>query len=122
MHNEPITVLLAEDDSTYAGLLREIISDASAGKIRCERVERLSEALAIISQQHFDVLLLDLGLPDRTGLDTFLEIKRHAPQLPVVVLTGTDDEELALEAMRQGRSQVVAWSEQQGARLEWQAA
>ncbi len=102
MHNDPITVLLAEDDPTYAGLLREILSDASAGKIHCERVERLSEALAILSQQHFDVLLLDLGLPDKNGLDTFLEVKRHAPQLPVVVLTGTDDEKLALDAMREG--------------------
>jgi signal transduction histidine kinase len=65
-------------------------------------VERLGVAIQYLSAQRFDVVLLDLSLPDSFGLDTVRQLHELAPDIPVVVLTGVDDRELALQAMAIG--------------------
>ena len=67
-----------------------------------ERVDRLDDALARLAHSGVDVVLLDLGLPDSQGLDTFVRARRGAPNEPIVVISGLDDEQLALEAVRSG--------------------
>jgi len=64
--------------------------------------DTLANALDQVSKEAFDVVLLDLGLPDSQGLETFLEFQRAARDVPVIVLSGLDDESLAIEAVRQG--------------------
>ena len=66
------------------------------------RVERLAVGLQRLEEETVDVLLLDLGLPDSHGLETFAKLHTQAPDVPIVVLTGLDDQALALEAVRKG--------------------
>ena len=65
-------------------------------------VGQLHAALKSLGDDNCDLLLLDLSLPDAQGLDTFTRAQRHAPQVPIILLTGLEDQELAVEAVRQG--------------------
>ena len=66
-------------------------------------VRRLSEALEYLWEETCNVVLLDLGLPDSHGLDTLVVTRAQAPGVPIVVLTGFQDEALAVEALKGGR-------------------
>ena len=81
-------------------LTEEALSEASRFRLRSS--ERLAEALRLLSETHFDVVLLDLGLPDSQGLDTLRRLRDKHRKVAVVVLTGKDDEELALQALQEG--------------------
>lgn len=98
----PITVLLIEDDPGDADLIREVLADDPQHPFVLEHVERLEAGLTRLSRGQVDVVLTDLSLPDSQGFDTFSKVREHAPQLPIVVLTGFDDEALAVEAVRSG--------------------
>lgn len=102
---DEIDVLLIEDSRAEARLLQEMLAAQQAPKSRpfhLLHVTRLETALERIRQNAFDVVLLDLSLPDSQGLATLKTLINRAPTLPVVVLTNTNDDELALEAVRQG--------------------
>src|SRR5438270_3450847 len=99
---QPITVLLVEDNPGDARLILELLGEVQAQAFDLERVDRLDDALARLAHSGVDVVLLDLGLPDSQGLDTFVRARRGAPNEPIVVISGIDDEELALEAVRSG--------------------
>jgi len=98
----PITVLLVEDNPGDARLILELLEDVQAQAFDLERVGRLDHALSRLSRRGVDVVLLDLGLPDSQGLETFVRARRSAPEEPIVVISGLDDERLALEAVRSG--------------------
>lgn len=102
MHQEPLQVLLVEDSPTDAQLFQHVFFRAAMGNWQLVHAERLSEAIGYCSTQSFDVALLDLGLPDSEGLATVFQFCRAAPDIPIIVLTVFDDEELALQAMAQG--------------------
>lgn len=95
-------ILLVEDSPSDAALLQENIL-LSGVKDTCVSVaQSLHEAVDYLKNNHVDAVLLDLTLPDSSGLDTVREISRTAPDLPVVVLTGIDDENMGIEAVRMG--------------------
>jgi two-component system cell cycle sensor histidine kinase/response regulator CckA len=98
----PITVLLVEDNPGDARLILELLGEVQAQAFDLERVDRLDDALARLAHAAVDVVLLDLGLPDSQGLDTFVRARRGAPDEPIVVISGLDDERVALEAVRSG--------------------
>lgn len=98
----PIRVLLVEDDSDDALLLREAAADARLARIAWTEADLLEEALQKLRGQSFDVALVDLSLPDSRGLETFLRLRGAAPGMPVVILTGLDDERVGLEAVQRG--------------------
>ena len=98
----PLQVLLVEDNSGDARLFREMFGKEKAGSFELTHVLRLSEALSHLAQGGTDVVLLDMGLPDGHGLDTVRRARAVAPGVPVIVLTGLDDEVLAAEAMKEG--------------------
>ncbi|MBI3896673.1 MAG: diguanylate cyclase [Gammaproteobacteria bacterium] len=102
MRDKPIDILLVEDSPTDALLLRESLSDEPNVTFRTAHVESLAEALRCLQDQRFDLILLDLGLPDSQGLETFVRVHEHVPQIPIVVLTGLDDDVLALKAVQEG--------------------
>lgn len=97
-------VLLVEDNPGDALLLRETLADAPspAPTLEWTHVRLLKEGLGRLREQNFDVILLDLSLPDSQGLHTFDSVTKHAPGTPVVMMTGLDDEQIALEAMQRG--------------------
>src|SRR5207244_7742883 len=78
------------------------LGEVQAQAFDLERVGRLDHALTRLSRTGVDVVLLDLGLPDSQGLETFMRARRGAPNEPIVVISGLDDERLALEAVRSG--------------------
>jgi two-component sensor histidine kinase/DNA-binding response OmpR family regulator len=95
-------VLLIEDDPGYARLIREILKEAGAAQFDLAHAERLDEGLKRLGEEAFDVMLLDLNLPDSQGLDTFLRAYAQVPEVPIVVLTGLADEVLGVKAIQGG--------------------
>jgi diguanylate cyclase (GGDEF)-like protein len=102
MSLEPIHILLIEDDPADVLLLREQLADVGRDAYTLDQCCRLAEALHQLSSQRFDVILLDLSLPDSFGLETFTTLNIWANEIPIVVLTGLDDESLAVQAVRNG--------------------
>jgi DNA-binding response OmpR family regulator len=98
---QDIKILLIEDNPGDARLIREALSIASE-QVAVDWADRLATGLEKTESGAFDAVLLDLSLPDSRGLETFERVHRHAPALPVVVLTGLDDQDLALRAVGQG--------------------
>jgi two-component system, cell cycle sensor histidine kinase and response regulator CckA len=102
MLNHSIKILLVEDNPGDALLLQENLADISFLELTWVHVDRIEAALDRLRTEDFDVILLDLGLPDGEGLDTFVQIHQQVPFTPIVVLTGLADETLALRAMQAG--------------------
>jgi two-component system cell cycle response regulator len=98
----PIRILLVEDNPADARLMVEILTDARAGEVGLQHVDRISAALKRLSEQKFDVVLLDLSLPDGSGIGTVERICAANPHMPVIVLTGLEDDALALAAVQAG--------------------
>ncbi len=97
-------LLLVEDNPGDVGLIRAALWEDSSGDATFELVhaDRLSAALKALKENAFDLVLLDLSLPDATGIATVLRMKQVAPALPIVIMTGLNDEAVAIEAMRNG--------------------
>jgi two-component system cell cycle sensor histidine kinase/response regulator CckA len=102
MNLEGIRALLVEDNPGDARLFLELVRETGVGYLKLEHVDRLDKALSRLSSEHFDVVLLDLSLPDEQGIDTLTRTHAHAPKVPIVILTGLDDEAMAVKAVRAG--------------------
>lgn len=96
-----LSVLLIEDNPGDARLIREMLAEVNA-PVALTRVERLGDGVEHLGRDGADVVLLDLSLPDCHGLETFTRLRDAAPQAPVVVLTGLDDETTAVRALHEG--------------------
>ncbi|MBF0508233.1 MAG: PAS domain S-box protein [Deltaproteobacteria bacterium] len=97
-----IRVLMVEDNPADTLLIRDMLFKVALVTYDIKTVGRLSDALEMLSSVIFDATLLDMSLPDSTGLETLAKIHQLSGQTAIVVLTGTDDEEMACEAVRQG--------------------
>jgi signal transduction histidine kinase/DNA-binding NarL/FixJ family response regulator len=95
-------ILMIEDQSGDVYLIRKMLVKTAGSQFVLEHVARLSAGLTRLEKGDVDVLLLDLYLPDSRGLETFRRVHARAPYIPTIVLTGTDDESLALRAVREG--------------------
>ncbi len=102
MDSAIIKILLVEDNLADADLLGEILEEADETEWSLVHVEKLKEAFHTLSENDFDVILLDLSLPDKQGLATVTQTHEVAPDLPIVVLTGLNDKVTSLEALREG--------------------
>jgi PAS domain S-box-containing protein len=94
--------LLVEDNLPEARLLQELLQGVGVRSFRLDHVKRLAEAIARLQAEAFDAVLLDLTLPDSYGLASLDTLIQQAPSLPVVVLTNTNDDDLAVQAVRHG--------------------
>lgn len=97
-----VRVLLVEDNPGEAELIMEMLSKDGSTLFEVECVVRLSEALKCLKADRFDIVLLDLKLPDSDGLATLRSMRQQASRLPVVVLTGNSDDRVALAAIQEG--------------------
>ena len=102
MNLEDVRILLVEDNPIDARMLRTMIHEACSGPFHLEHADRLSRSLDLLTTGEFDVVLLDLSLPDARGLETVSQVHAHSPKVPIVVLTSLDDEALAVRALRAG--------------------
>jgi sigma-B regulation protein RsbU (phosphoserine phosphatase) len=98
----PVRVLIIEDNAGDSRLLTELLSESPSHLFQTRTAQRLSEALEMLARNSADVVLTDLSLPDSEGLNTFHRIHERAPHVPVIVLTGHDDEALALKTVEAG--------------------
>jgi signal transduction histidine kinase len=99
-----IRALLIEDNPGDARLLRELLRDAGGGqlKVDLDHADRLATGVERLRDGNIDLVLLDLSLPDSSGLQTFESVHAAAPEVPVVVVSGLDDEAVAVRAVHQG--------------------
>jgi DNA-binding NarL/FixJ family response regulator len=94
-------LLLVEDNPADADLVRELLEQAGE-PFRVELVGKVSEATRRLRSEHVDVVLLDLHLPDASGVQTVQAVRAIAEEVPIVVLTGTDDRDLAISCIDAG--------------------
>ncbi len=99
---ERIKVLLIEDNPGDARLIKEMLAEEKGVLFYLEWKDNLSEGLKRLAEGGIDVVLLDLMLPDSRGFNTFIKTQAQAPLIPIVVMTGLDDETLAVRAVRKG--------------------
>lgn len=95
----------------YAHVIQRYLEEPSARGLVVKRAGRLAEGLEILSAQAIDLVLLDLSLPDSEGYETFENLRRAVPAVPVIVLTGFDDEAMAERAVRHGAQDFLAKTE-----------
>src|SRR3712207_2067694 len=97
-----IRILLVEDNPGDARLVEILLSEVKTPRFAITHVERLDEAIVHLRSAEFEVILLDLSLPDSSGLETVSRARAAAPRIPLVVLSSRDDEEIALWALKGG--------------------
>ena len=97
-----INVLIVEDDPGDARLVVEALRNSDRMSFLTESAKSLKAALEQIKDKDFNVVLLDLSLPDSFGTATVEAINRQAPQMPIIVLTGAKDEAIAMEVVEKG--------------------
>jgi len=94
-------ILLIEDNPGDARLVQEVLKEAG-GQFTISVAEKLGAGLTFLLSQEVDIVLLDLGLPDSRGLETLTKVRTHFPSLPVVIMTGSGDEALGVQAVHMG--------------------
>ena len=111
MYHRLLSILLVEDRLAEAELIEELLAEAIPNQFKITTVKFLKEALENLTKaEEFDVILLDLSLPDSQGIDTIVQMKAKADNLPIVVLTALNDSDRAIEAVRQGaQDYLVKW-------------
>jgi CheY-like chemotaxis protein len=113
-----VRVLLIEDNAADAEILAEVLTDGMDRRFEVEWVERVVSAEERLARRpSIDVALVDLKLPDADGLDALDRLRQVAPHLPLLVMTGFDDETLAAEAKRRGASGYLIKGRTDGAQL-----
>src|SRR5580698_10374842 len=95
-------LLLVEDNPGDARLIHEMFNDQGQHDTHLTRAATMSEAETHLGERRFDIILLDVGLPDSQGLEAVRRAHAAAPRVPLVVLTGLDDESLAAQALQVG--------------------
>lgn len=102
MNNKQIKILLIEDNPGDVRLIQEMLAGIKDVTFELECADSLQDGLKRLAGGDIDVVLLDLSLPDSRGFDTFARAHAHAPQVPIIMLTGLDDESVADKAVREG--------------------
>ncbi len=102
MNDKIIRVLLLEDNSGDARLMNELLKESTTSQFDLIHVERLTDALIKLSKEKFDVVIIDLTVPDSSGFETFLKIRSLTEDLPILVLTGSTEDELAEKTIQEG--------------------
>ena len=99
---DSISILLVEDNPADQVMVEEVLQDATTFTYQLATCERVQEASSYIAESHPDIILLDLSLPDSSGLETLEKIRSYSPNVPVVIFTGLDDKRVGLEAINRG--------------------
>jgi DNA-binding response OmpR family regulator len=100
--SEAISILLVEDNPGDARLFREALKEAYSSRFDLIHCRTFSDALTALASAAPDVIVVDLGLPDAFGIEVVSKARAAAPSVPIVVLTGSADEALGVEALHEG--------------------
>ena len=107
MSSETVHVLAVEDNPVDVLRLRAELAQEKSKTFEVSSAETLAEAREALGKKEFRIILLDLGLPDGQGLETFSEMRNFALEIPIVVLSGLDDENVAIEAVARGAQDYI---------------
>lgn len=111
MADRPLNALLVEDNPVESMIIKSVLTKAVQPSFRIEAAENVQKGLKRLEGKDIDLILLDLSLPDSEGIETFDRVQKEALEVPIIVLTGLDDETLALEALRRGAQDYVVKGE-----------
>ena len=117
MESGTIRALLIEDSAADAAVVRAMLERVRT-PFEIKVVNRLESGIRALNQADIDVVLADLNLPDSYGLDTFLALQAACPQLPIILLTGLEDEEIAEQALKQGAQDYLVKNQIDGRLLD----
>jgi diguanylate cyclase (GGDEF)-like protein len=112
-----LKLLLVEDNPGDVRLLKECLADTGSVRFSITSAGCMKDAARILHDESFDIILLDLSLPDSHGFDSFISIKMNAPEIPIVLLTGIDDEQLAVRAVQNGAQDYLVKGQVEGSIL-----
>src|ERR1041385_7203169 len=112
--NKQMKVLLVEDSPDDAALVQQVFKETDGTRFDLTHVPRLGDALQQLGRGSYDVVLLDLTLPDSHGIETVTKLSAQVPNVPVVVITGLNDEALGLDAVRNGAQDYLVKGEVDG--------
>ena len=116
--DEKVKILLIEDNPGDAGLIEEMLEEFVDFPYELKNVETLNEGLSLLKERPFDVILLDLRLPDSDGINTFLEIHAKTSRIPIIILTGSNDEKIGIDAVKKGAQDYLVKGEVDGRLLK----
>lgn len=102
MNSQCIKVLLIEDNPGDIRLIKELFSECVPSSFDLRSAESLANSFEILDREEIDIILLDLSLPDSQGFETFTRVHDQTPEIPIIILTGFDDDSLAIKAVRDG--------------------
>jgi PAS domain S-box-containing protein len=114
----PTHILLVEDNPGDARFLRELLVETESDRFRVTHVDRLSKGVARVNEGGIDLILLDLSLPDSQGFDTLSQMHGTAAGIPIVVMTGTDNETLGVQLIQQGAQDYLVKGQVTGSLLQ----
>jgi DNA-binding response OmpR family regulator len=117
MKPTPIKILSIEDNPADVDFINELLTNGKHYPFDIIWAEQLSTGLAYFEAGHVDIILLDLSLPDSQGMSTFTRVHQQAPQIPIVVMSGLNDEELAIQAVHAGAQDYVVKGQIDGGSL-----
>ncbi|HEY3433027.1 MAG TPA: EAL domain-containing protein [Rhodocyclaceae bacterium] len=101
-NHDPLVILLIEDNPGDTRLVKEMLDEGATDAFELLHADQIGTAIPLLELESVDIILLDLGLPDGNGLDTLIKVHALAPEVPIVVLSQTEDESLAVKAVRIG--------------------
>ncbi|MGZ7136442.1 MAG: response regulator [Methanobacterium sp.] len=102
MQVKPIKILIIEDSKEDIIIIKEMLKETSKIPFKLNYANKLKTGFEELFNDSYDLILLDLNLPDSWGFDTFIRTYDQAPELPIVILSGFDDEDVAIKAVREG--------------------
>lgn len=100
VENKQLNVLLIEDNLADTALIREMLKESRKTRFKLFNARRLQEGLELFEEHDIDLLLLDLNLPDSKGIETFEKANRCLSEIPIIILSGFDDEDTAIKAVK----------------------
>ncbi len=99
---QPLRILIVEDDLVDRKLLERLLAQSTLGVSEVQKADCLARALELLQERTFDVILLDLGLPDSQGMDSVVRVQTQTPPTPIIVLSGLDDANVGTQAVQIG--------------------
>ena len=112
-----IQILLIEDNPIDIDLIDAMLTQGMTQPYDFVSQNTLANALALLGQKPFDLIITDLNLPDSQGLDTFTKLHNHSSTVPIIVLTGIDDKNVAVESVQSGAQDFIEKGELTGSQL-----
>ena len=112
-----MNILIVDDDSGDVYFLRELLTDTEAEAARLVHVETLATALQKVQEEQFDVILLDFFLPGSQGVESLCRLREHAPNVPIVFLTGLKDDDLGRQMLEDGAQGYLVKGQIEGTEL-----